>query len=121
MPSILDRTLEPDSVVGAVNVGGEVVPFLALRVSSYERSFAGVLAWEPRMGGALGPLFGFEVEEETVPIFVDVVVGNLDARILRDSAGRIVLVYGYPSKDVLIITGSEAAFRAIAVRLDPTP
>lgn len=139
-PAILLRNTGSESTVGVVNAGGESHPFMVLQVASYERTFAGMLAWEPRiredlslwyplietqqgvqaMGttststAAMQPRSGANA---TMPFFVDVVVANYDARALRDASGRTLLIYGYRGKNLLIIARNEAAFSAIMGRL----
>ncbi len=50
--------------------------------------------------------------------FEDGVIANHDVRILYDTDGRTLLLYGYtPDKTVLIIARDEAAFRTILGRL----
>ncbi len=56
-PNILVRNIDPDSMVGVVNASGETRPFFVLRVSSYERTFAGMLTWESSILSDLAPLF----------------------------------------------------------------
>ncbi len=56
-PDILVRNVNPDSMVGVVNAAGETRPFFVLRVSSYERTFAGMLTWESSMMRDLSLLF----------------------------------------------------------------
>lgn len=46
-PSILIRNIGENSAVGVVAAGAEQRLFLILDVLSYERTFAGMLAWEP--------------------------------------------------------------------------
>jgi hypothetical protein len=45
-PDILLRNIDQSSMVGIVHAGSETRPFFILRVTSYERSFAGMLNWE---------------------------------------------------------------------------
>lgn len=150
-PDILLRNIADESTVGVINVGGENAHFFALRVDSYERTYAGMLTWEPLMLRDLGPLFPLylpaaapEVEMEPVatttsatttptttpqaprPIpqqgvaltrFSDTIIANRDVRVLRDSNGKALLVYGYSDKRTLIITRNEAAFTALLERL----
>jgi hypothetical protein len=49
--------------------------------------------------------------------FEDVVVANRDVRILRDTRGRSLLLYGYADKETLIIARNEASFAALLTRL----
>jgi hypothetical protein len=56
-PDILLRNIDPSSMVGIVNAGGETRPFFILRVTSYERTFSGMLTWEPTMYSDLAELY----------------------------------------------------------------
>ncbi len=145
-PDLLLRNITEDSTVGVIHEGGETRAFFALRVSSYERTFAGMLTWEPLMMRDLGllyPLYPEDVIEEpvvdlsasttpkvasTTPRIVpapavsrgrfeDTVVANRDVRILRDTRGRSLLLYGYADKETLVIARNEASFAALITRL----
>ncbi len=146
-PDILLRNIAKESAVGIVNAGGETNAFFALRVDSYERTYAGMLTWEPLMMRDLAllyPLYPARVEEPQVetasstasttpatstpvrldPVpavaftrFADAVVANHDVRILRDTAGRSLMLYGYADKRTLIIARDEAAFETLLTRL----
>lgn len=130
-PDILIRNIKPESTVGVVHAGSETRPFFILSVSSFERTFAGMLAWEPDMRAALSTLYP---EYANAPIsetatstpefasapttFVDAIVRNHDVRVLRDAGGRSLMLYGYHGKDTLIIARDEEAFLELYTRLD---
>ena len=146
-PDLLLRNIAQESTVGVIHEGGDARAFFILRVSSYERTFAGMLTWEPLMARDLSllyPLYPSDPTEQapvnlntasttassTQPIptktqnsvvskerFEDAVVANRDVRILRDTRGRSIMLYGYADKETLIIARSESAFSALLVRL----
>lgn len=154
-PDLLTRNIDESSTVGIINEGGDARAFLVLRVSSYERTFAGMLTWEPLMTRDLGLLYPMYPEDEVLvpqvdlglvagteattslriatttapaPVaqtspavsvgrFEDAIVANRDVRILRDTRGRSLMLYGYADKETLIIARNEAAFAALLVRL----
>ncbi len=151
-PELLLRNIEDESTVGVIHEGADTRAFFVLRVSSYERTFAGMLTWEPLMLRELGLLYPLYPSNEPEPVqvdlstasttasttpviasstppvlvvgtpqsvgrFEDAVVANRDVRILRDTQGRSLLLYGYADKQTLIIARSEAAFSALLVRL----
>jgi hypothetical protein len=136
MPDILARSITEESTVGIIHEGDEQAPFFILRVDSFERSFAGMLAWEQRMGNDLAllfPAYPVEVIEEvstsTAPLeptiattfdseFKDEVIQNRDVRALRDEEGRVVLLYGFRDKETLIITRSTSLYLALIERLN---
>jgi hypothetical protein len=49
--------------------------------------------------------------------FFDTTIANHDARVYRDSARRIILVYGYWNNTTLIIARDDAAFTELITRL----
>lgn len=139
-PDILLRNIAEESTVGVIQAGTETRPFFALRVESYERTYSGALTWEPLMLQDLGSLYPLYPEEEVVtpvasstatsspvlalvPVhalsrFADAVVANRDVRVLRDSKGRSLILYGYTAdKRTLLIVRDEAAFAALLPRL----
>jgi len=141
-PDILIRNIRPESTVGVINAGTETRPFFILKVSSFERTFAGMLAWEPAMRSSLSFLYPsypnapVEIPVETAtstatttavqppPVrraptsFADTVVRNHDVRVLRDADGRSLMLYGYKDKETLIIARDEAAFLELVSRLN---
>lgn len=131
-PSILLRNIEDSSTVGVISAGSESRPFLILNVSSYERTFAGMLAWEKTMPDDLATFYPpYDSAPSTTASttasttlassapagFSDDVVDNHDVRVLRDSYGRSLMLYGYDGKDTLVIARDEAAFTALLSRL----
>jgi hypothetical protein len=134
-PDILLRNIDDSSTVGTIRAGTESRPFFILKVSSYERTFAGMLAWEQTLPQDLSILYPaypslpdttasttatstpVRVVAPYTPVFTDGVVANYDVRILRDASGRSLMLYGYRGKDTLIIARDEAAFTALVSRL----
>jgi hypothetical protein len=142
-PDILLRNVSPESTVGIINDSTQTTVFFVLRADSYERTFAGMLAWEPTMLQDLGTFYSLYPASQSVtsgtasstsasstPIvssyseqpqstgqFVDEVVDNHDARALKDTAGNTLIVYGYSDKQTLIIARDESAFTQVLGRL----
>lgn len=142
-PDILLRNIADKSTVGIVNAGPDTRPFFALRVDSYERTYAGMLTWEPLMHRDLALLYPLypapqlPIETETATTtatstpsflgesiqavartrFEDTIVANHDVRVLRDTGGKSLILYGYADKQTLIIVRDEAAFEALLARL----
>lgn len=145
-PDILLRNIADESTVGVIDAGSQTRPFFALRVDSYERTYAGMLTWEPLMARDLSllyPLYPEEQVETVVPAatstatttasttvvttiqpqaiartrFEDAIVANHDVRVLRDTAGKALMLYGYADKRTLLIARDEAAFEALLARL----
>ncbi|MEK9161079.1 MAG: hypothetical protein AAB440_03555 [Patescibacteria group bacterium] len=134
-PSILLRNIEDVSTVGVVRTEQEAHAFFVLRVSSFERTFAGMLEWEADMASDLAILYPIYPEDQVAasavgtstppeviasPRFVDDVVASRDVRALRDHRERTILLYGYRDKETLIIARDEAAFAELVSRLTAT-
>ncbi len=138
-PNILLRNIAPASTLGVISAGGETRPFFLLRVTSFERTFAGMLDWEKTMRDNLAafyPPYPTDVSPATATStqsatttallppasrgFMDVIVDNHDARVMKDTQGRTVLIYGYRDRETLVIARNEAAFRELLSRLSST-
>lgn len=138
-PDILLRNISPESTVGIVHAGEETRPFFVFRVTSYERTFAGMLSWEvsmardlallypARAAGSLSPsgttaAIGTSTPAYVEPVrplaaFADAIVANHDVRVLRDTKGQTLMLYGYAQKDLLVLARDEAAYAALIARL----
>lgn len=118
-PEALIRAFDPLFMLGLIG-GSKTHAFVLVRLDSFENAFPGMLAWESRLGEDLLPLFADEAETESVPSatsFADLSIGNRDTRVLKDTAGRIVLLYAFFDNNLLIITDGEEAFRTLVSRL----
>ncbi len=129
LPTSFLRSLEPLFMFGVYHFDGNR-PFLILKNSFYENTFAGMLSWERDIKEDLAPLFGpaeFDVvsgnDSETntpsiiVPTFSDFVIKNKDARILKDNSGEIVLMYSFIDKNTIVITTNENTFSEVFTRM----
>ncbi|MES2994509.1 MAG: hypothetical protein V4681_00515 [Patescibacteria group bacterium] len=137
-PDILLRNIAPFSTVGILAAGGETRPFFIFRVTSYERTFAGMLAWEVSMDRDLAVLYpargagnllpatqapiGTSTPQAVEPVrantqFEDAIVQSHDVRVLRDTAGNTLMLYGYVDKETLVLARDEAAYTQLLSRL----
>ena len=102
--------------------------FIALRVTSFEAGFSGLLSGESLLITDLYPLFGtpvtgtFDPSARTAggvvePFFVDSTVKNHDVRILRDELQKERLVYGFVNRNTIIIATDSAVFAAAAEKI----
>lgn len=102
--------------------------FIALRVTSFEAGFSGLLSGESLLITDLYPLFGtpvtgtFDPSARTAggvvePFFVDSTVKNHDVRILRDELQKERLVYGFVNRNTVIIATDSAVFAAAAEKI----
>jgi hypothetical protein len=139
-PDILMRNIDPSSMVGVVHANTQSAPFFILRVTSYERTFAGMLQWEGSMFNALSTLYPqyenaapepaststttpskifIPPVDPTQPVaqFTDEIVANRSVRALKDNAGRTIVLYGYADKQTLVIARDENAFTLLIEKL----
>lgn len=99
-------------------------PVLVIPITSYDRAFAGMLAWENTMNADLSPAFtpvpATKLDSNGIPsqrIFIDDVMRNYDVRELKDDAGQVQLYYSFPSPKLLIISESPYSFPELLSRL----
>lgn len=122
LPDELVRALSPIFFFGFHAVD-ENAPLFIIPVTSYERAFAGMLAWERTMNTDLSPIFtGMSVlKQENGQLversFTDTVMRNYDVRVLKDDTGTVQLYYSFPTRDILIIAESQYSFAEILARL----
>lgn len=123
-PADLMRALSGDFFLG-IHMADVPAPVFIIPVVSYDRAFAGMLAWESSIDTDLAPLFR-QVPRITasptggVPVertFKDLVVRNYDVRGLADDSGAIVLYYSFPTPEILIIAASPYTFPEVLSRL----
>lgn len=96
---------------------------IILPVRSYPDAFSGMLAWEPRMPSGLVPLLSpwvdrkglLQLEISSSMRFSDVRIGSADARVLKDASGKELLVYGFPTKELLVIASTQSGFQHAVV------
>lgn len=122
-PAELSRALGDDFFFGMHTVD-ENAPVIIVPVSSYERAFAAMLAWEKDMNADLEPLFTPLSPQTTASdgtlvrrVFEDTVIRNYDVRALKDDAGTVQLYYSFPTRNVLIIAESVYSFAEVLGRL----
>lgn len=103
-------------------------PFIILKLTSFDTALGGMLAWEESMSPDLSPLFGapvagtFDPQARTAtqirePYFVDVVVGNYDARLLLDETQKERLIYVFVNRNTVIITANRDALLSLAANI----
>lgn len=120
----LIRSFSGDFFLGLHQTVGKLSPVIIIPVTSYERAFAGMLAWEPTMNADLSPIFtavaaqtvndkGLFVERQ----FQDTLINNYDVRVLKDDTGATQLLYSFPTRTMLIISESPYSFTEVLSRL----
>ncbi len=120
MPPSLIRSLDKKFMFGIHTFNGNR-PFLIFRTEFYENTFAGMLGWEQYMARDLFPVFAIKKDPTNLIFnkpFEDRVIKNMDARVLRDGNGDIILFYAFKDKKTLIITNSEHTLEEVIKRLN---
>ena len=134
VPDRLIRSVEEEYTLGQYFGTGSSNYFLVLKTDSFENTFASMLEWEDTLQKDLSPFFGEALEEIAstkkagtstteqsgviIPrIFHDVIMQNIDTRLLRDDNGNAALIYAFPNANTLVISNNEAAFFEVVRRL----
>lgn len=95
--------------------------FILLRVRSFPDVFPVMRIWEDRILYDLYGFFETDISPKTSYLFTkdweDGIVGNKNARILKDEEGKIILMYVFINDSSIIITDSEIATREVILRL----
>lgn len=115
LPDALAREVT-DTMVG-VHSFDRNQPFIILKLATYDRSFAALLAWERTMGRSLGNFFaplGQRADSAPTLTFSDIIVQNLD---VRASQSAWPILYTFPEQQLVVITTNEFTFREIITRL----
>lgn len=122
-PEDLLRALSSEFFFG-IHTVDENAPIFVIPVLSYERAFAGMLAWEQGMNADLSPVFTTVPPQIIGPSglpekrgFEDVIMRNYDVRALKDDAGDIQLFYSFPTRSILVIGESPYSFTEVLSRL----
>ncbi len=123
-PPELVRAFRGDFFLGIHAATERNVPILIIPVTSYERAFAGLLAWEAALNDDLAPFFtpvpSLTVDETGLLVkrkFEDAILQNYDVRVLKDDAGAPKLLYSFPTRNMLVIMEEPYSFAEILGRL----
>jgi len=126
------RSLETVFMLGIHILRSGSQPFLILKTSFYENSFAGMLQWESDIKEDLAPLFNVldtnteKVNQEddtnkavfSAITFNDAVIKNKDVRILKNKNGKTLLMYSFLDKNTIVITTNENTFNEVFTRFN---
>lgn len=122
-PGTLTRALSPNALIAWYGGRGGIEPLVVAPVVSYERSFKSMLVWEKDIASELAPLYGVlpkatsTATTTSITSWSDRIVLNTDARELIDVLGETHLIYGFPTKETLIIAKSIEAYGEALRRL----
>lgn len=122
-PDELIRATGSDFFFG-IHTVDKNAPLIVVSVTSYDRAFAALLAWEPTMSAELSPIFtplsAQTTDQNGLPTnrtFQDLVMRNYDVRALKDDVGDVQLYYSFPTQNILIIAESPYSFAEVLSRL----
>jgi hypothetical protein len=90
-------------------------PFIILRTSSYQQTFAGMLRWETKMIIDLSPVLNLSADTLGHSL-TDQVVINKDVRAVTALDGTIIFLYGFLDNQTLVITTNPQTFQDINSR-----
>ncbi len=117
------NVLNEQYVVGIHSLDSGNQPFIMLSTNVYGNAFSGMIAWERSMAEDLSPFFDrgvpFTLEEIAVNghgAFTDMVVQNMDVRVLRDAQENIVLAYTFVDRGTIVIASDIRTLVAVANR-----
>lgn len=123
-PETLLRSLAETNTYGIYTGEHMLGGFFKIISLSYPETFSGMLEWENRMADdlvpALNPNYGRTrlVTVRNRP-FTDERIEGVDARVLRDDSGAVLIAYTILNRKTLVIAGGEEALRGLI--LPPTP
>lgn len=117
-PSSLVRSFYNKYMLGIYSYDTNEV-FLILSVNDYASSYSGMLKWEKDMPKDLAKIFSVDQDFLTRTYsFSDLSIKNKDLRIIRDDAGKTIMLYSFIDKETLLITKNEKIFGAILARIN---
>ncbi len=119
------RTLGPGYMFGILS-SAENAGFIVVKTDTYDKAWAGLLEWDSKTMAQ--DLYQTLTSLKPDPAlyakpFEDLLVKNIDTRILKDAEGTIRIVYGIlDDSKTIIIAGSRPAFTEALNRFNtPTP
>lgn len=117
-PDVLLNSLSTSLSYGIYANDRSPTGYLLIDTRSYPETFAGMLEWEKRMPNDLVPSMNPLYRRAALvnvhsKAFTDERIGAVDARVLRDSDGTMLLAYTVVNRSTLIITGGEEALRGL--------
>jgi len=111
------RMLGPDNnYMLGMHMADRNTPFLLITTNSYDYSFAEMLKWESRGERELNPLFSTPGVASSKRSIEDIVVQNIDARVIRDDERNLKLLYAFIDQHTLLITNNIYTLTEVARR-----
>lgn len=127
-PDRLKRSLSDDYLFGLIGVTAErKTPFLLLGVSDFDRTFSGMLEWEPNMWRHVNDYFNEkltknDLEAGTENVYlsnpVDVIIFNRDSRAIVNGRNEVEFFYTFVNDDYLLLAEDPNIVENIANKLN---
>lgn len=114
IPTELVRNLADEYMIGIYSFDTNE-PFIILKANDFGLAYSGMLKWENSMTSDLGQLFNLKISSST-NTFSDEALRNKDLRIVKNEAGKTVLLYSFVNKNTILITSNERIFNAILAK-----
>ncbi len=118
LPADLSRTVEEEFMFGIYNNSVANNRFLIIEPKLSELAFGAMLDWEPKLLDDIFPLLSGGPPQSNArgQIFIDRLVHNKDARLLKNKAGETILFYAFLDPHHLIISRNEETFLEVLKR-----
>lgn len=83
--------------------------FIVLSSTAHDYMYTGMLEWEPKMLGDLGPLFGLDITSDQIRSslgfpFQNSIVENRDVRAIYDTQNNLLILYSFLDQNTVVIT-----------------
>ncbi len=105
-----------DNYMIGVHIADRNTPFILLTTTSYEHAFASMLEWEKVAERELQPFFSFSNNNPVNQKAENIVIKNLNARVIRNSNNEIRFLYSFLDNKTLLITNNIYTLTEIAQR-----
>ena len=125
-PGALVRSLSDQYLLGEYykSSKGSPLTFLIFQTTSYNQAYASMLDWEKTMLKDLFVVFNISITEPengASTLFEkqwsDIIINNIDARVLYGNSGEGILYYAFINKNNLVITQNIESMKEIMARL----
>ena len=115
--SLINKDLSPDFThsltLARPGFSSEQVPFLAFKVTDRIIALGTLLAWERSLYDDFMIVFGTDLTKQTSSRFIDASLAGTDVRVLKNTAGEEIMIYGIINNTIIITTNS-LTFAALA-------
>jgi len=120
-PENLIRSLTDAPFYGIYVETNALTGYFMADTRSYANSFSGMLDWENTMAEDLIPALSPWYPRKNMKnlegrLFSDERIAGVDARVLRDADGKMLLAYAFINREKLLITSGEEAFTTLLTR-----